>query len=80
MRTFKIVKIYKNNAADPFAKRVNSNRTTRKVHGVRGRQNECLISFANIFDIENLCKPIRNHSYSLKSMKSMEKTESNEDQ
>ena len=67
----KPMKIYKTHAAHPFEKRVNSNRTTRKVHGVRGRQNECWTSFANIFDIENLCKSIRNHAYSLKSRKAM---------
>ena len=39
------MKIFKINAADPFAKRVNSNRTTRKVLGVRGHQDACLASF-----------------------------------
>ena len=44
------------------------NRTTRKVHGMRGCQNECSINFTNIFDFENLCK-------SLKSIKTLEKYE-----
>ena len=67
MKILKPIKIYQ----DPFAKRVNSNRPTRKKHGVRGRQNECLISFPNIFDFESLCKPIRNHAYSWTSIKTM---------
>ena len=65
-------KIYKIRAAGPFEKRVNSNRTTLKVHGVRGRHNQCLINFANIFDFENLCKSIGNSAYSLKPIKTME--------
>ena len=65
------MKIYKIHAADPFEKRVNSNRTTRKVHGGRGRQDECLISFAKTFDIEDLCKSIRNHAYAMESIKAM---------
>ena len=64
-------------SADLFTKRGNSKRTTRKVHGVRGNQNECLISFANIFDFEDLCKSIRNRTYSSTSMKAMKNMKSN---
>ena len=63
--------IYEIHATNPFAKRVNSNRTTRKVHGMRGHQHEYLRSFANIFDFASLRKSIRNHTYSLKSIKAM---------
>ena len=48
MRILKPMKIYKTDAADPFAKCVKSNRTTRKVHGVRCRQDACLISFKGL--------------------------------
>ena len=51
-----------------------------EVHGVRGRHNECLISFTSIFDFENLCESIRNHAYSLKSIKAMENIKGNENQ
>ena len=63
------MKINEIHATDPFTKRADSNRTTRKVHRMRSRQNECLRSFANIFTFENLCESIRNHTYSLKSIK-----------
>ena len=57
------MKINSIHATDPFAKRVNSNRTTRKVHGVQDRQNECSVRFASIFDFENVRKSIGNHTY-----------------
>ena len=65
------MKIYQAHAADPFEKRVNSNCTTRKVHGVQGRQNECLVSFASTFDFENLRKSTGKHTYSFRSIKAM---------
>ena len=69
----RILKTHENlqNPCNRSKKRTIANRTARKIHGVQGRQNECLITFAIILDFEKLCKSIGNYAHSLTSMKAM---------